>query len=72
MFAPKIHYIHSKSEVITLAKTSVLQENLITMNLHLGELGRNFKDQSANDQEVIEHNHCGFGLDDTQKLLGYF
>jgi len=42
------------------------------MNLHLGELGRNFKDQSANDQEVIEHNRCGFGLDDTQKLLGYF
>ncbi|WVZ60298.1 hypothetical protein U9M48_010343, partial [Paspalum notatum var. saurae] len=42
------------------------------MNLQLGELGRNFDNQSPNNQERIEPCQCAFGFDDTQKLLGYF
>nr|TKV91692.1 hypothetical protein SEVIR_9G114000v2 [Setaria viridis] len=70
----EVHYIQSNSEVVVLAKTSVLQGNWIapTMNPQLGELGRNFEELSPNNQEMIEPCRCDFGLDDTQKLLGYF
>ncbi|KAJ1293874.1 hypothetical protein BS78_01G102600 [Paspalum vaginatum] len=70
----KVHYIQSNSEVVVLAKTRVRRENLITptMKLQLGEFGRNFENQSPNNEERIEPCPCAFGLDDTQKLLGYF
>ncbi|KAL5219565.1 hypothetical protein ABZP36_020249 [Zizania latifolia] len=70
----KVHYIQSNSEVVVLAKTSVLRENSIapTLNPQLADPGRNFESQATNDQEMIEPCRSAFGLDDTQKLLGYF
>lgn len=70
----KVHYIQSNSEVVVLAKSSVLRENSIapTLNSPLADLGRNFEKQATNDQEIREPRRNAFGLDDTQKLLGYF
>lgn len=70
----KVHYIQSNSEVVVLAKTSVLRENSIapTLNPQLGDLGRNFENQAPNDREIIEPCRSAFGVDNTQKLLGYF
>ena len=54
----KVHYIQSNSEVVALAKTSVLRENLIapTINLRLRKYGRSFENQSPQNQEIIESN----------------
>uniref|UniRef100_A0A0A9BNI3 Protein FAR1-RELATED SEQUENCE n=1 Tax=Arundo donax TaxID=35708 RepID=A0A0A9BNI3_ARUDO len=70
----KVHYIQSNSEVVVLAKTSVLRENSIApvLNPQVGELGTNTENQIPNDQELIEPCRSAFGVDDTQKLLGYF